>query len=184
MAIARTRSGWGASRDNIMAQLIAERMTGQPQESFTNAAMRWGTETEPQARAMYEIERGVDVVEVGLYRHQTIAGTHASPDGLVGDDGLVEIKCPNTATHIDTLLSQSIDGKYITQMQWQMACAGRAWCDFVSFDSRMPADLQMWVRRVERDDKVISDLEELVAGFIRELENKLARLESLRMAME
>jgi putative phage-type endonuclease len=184
MAIARTKTGWGASRDNVMAQLIAERMTGQPQESFTNAAMRWGTETEPQARAMYEIERGVDVVEVGLYRHPTIAGTHASPDGLVGDDGLVEIKCPNTATHIDTLLSQSIDGKYITQMQWQMACAGRAWCDFVSFDSRMPADLQMWVRRVERDDKVISDLEELVAGFIRELENKLARLESLRMAME
>ena len=180
MAIARTKTGYGASRDNIMAQLIAERMTGQPQEGFSSAAMRWGTETEPQARAMFEIEMGVEVVEVGLYTHPTIAGTHASPDGLIGDDGLTEIKCPNTSTHIDTLLSQSIDGKYITQMLWQLACTGRAWCSFVSFDPRMPADLQLWHKRIERDDKRIAELEQQVADFIGELEAKLARLEALR----
>ena len=113
-------------------------------------------------------------------RHPTIQGTHASPDGLVGDDGMVEIKAPNTSTHIDTLLTQTIDGKYVVQMQWQMACAGRAWVDFISFDPRMPADLQMWVRRVERDDARIAELEQLVSDFLGELEDKLARLEALR----
>lgn len=180
MAIARTKSGWGASRDNIMAQLIAERMTGKPTETFVNDAMRWGTATEPQARSMFALEMGVDVVECGLYRHPTIAGTHASPDGLIGDDGLLEIKSPNTATHIATLLSDSIDGKYITQVNWQIAVTGRRWATICSFDPRMPAELQMWTKRIDRDDAAIKDLEQLVADFIGELEAKLAKLEALR----
>ena len=179
-AIARTKTGWGASRANVMATLIAERMTGTTSESYSNAAMRWGIDTEPQARAMYELYSGWDVVEVGIFKHPAISWTHASPDGVIGDYGLVEIKAPNTATHIDTLLTQSIDGRYITQMQWQMACSGAHWCDFVSFDPRMPEELQLWVRRVERDVNRIGELEDMVATFLAELDAKLARLQMLR----
>ncbi len=179
-AIAKTKTGWGASRANIMATLIAERLTGRPADTYQSPAMRWGTDVEPQARAMYELETGLTVVECGLYRHPRIAGTHASPDGLVVDDGLIEIKCPNTATHIDTILTETIDGRYITQMQWQMAVTGRVWCDFCSFDPRMPEDLQIWIKRVPRDDFVIAELEEIVAGFLRELAHKEQRLRALR----
>ncbi len=179
-AIARTKTGWGASRANLAARLVAERMTGQPQDSYSNAAMQWGVETEPQARAMYQLETGSEVTEIGLIVHPSIVGTHASPDGLVGDAGLVEIKCPNTATHIDTLLARTVPGKYITQMQWQMACSGRQWCDFVSFDPRMPSDLQLWVCRVERDDERIAELESLVSEFLAEVADIISRLEALR----
>ena len=134
--IAKTKTGYSTSRDNYMAQLICERMTGQKGESFTNAAMQWGTDQEPFARAAYELKMGVMVDETGLVDHPTIPMAGASPDGLVGEDGLVEIKCPNTATHIDTLLTQTVPAKYITQMQFQMACTGRQWCDFVSFDPK------------------------------------------------
>lgn len=181
-AIARTRSGWGASRSNVMATLIAERLTGRPADTFQSAAMRWGNEVEPQARAAYELYAGVDVTECGLYRHPEIAGTHASPDGLIGDDGLLEIKSPNTATHIETLINGTIAAGYITQMNWQMACTGRQWVDFVSFDPRMPDDLQLWTKRIERDDQVIADLERMVAEFIAELEAKLQRLRAMRSA--
>lgn len=175
-AIARTKSGWGASRKNLAAELVVERLTGVPAQSYTNDAMRWGTETEPQARDAYCFYRDVDVMEVGLIRHPYIKGTHASPDGLVGDDGLLEIKCPSSATHIETLLTKSIADKYVVQMQWQLACTGRAWCDFVSFDPRMPEDLRLFVRRVERDDKRIAELEALVREFLREVDDTLAAL--------
>ena len=150
--VAKTRTGWGASRFNLAARIVCERLTGTPQESYTNAAMQWGHDTEPQARAMYEFMRDVAVQQVGLVLHPSINKSHASPDGIVGDDGLIEIKCPNTATHIETLLSEDVEGKYVKQMQWQMACCGRAWCDFVSFDPRLPAEMQMFVQRVARDD--------------------------------
>ena len=182
--IAKTKVGWGASRGNYMAELIAERLTGQPAQSYTNAAMQWGTETEPQARAAYEFFRDATVVQVGLVPHPTIPMTAASPDGLVGDDGLVEIKCPNTATHIDTLLGQSVPGKYGTQMQWQMACTCRQWCDFVSFDPRMPAHLSLFVKRVFRDDKAIAELESAVTEFLAELDGKVKELESLKPSDE
>lgn len=180
--MATTKSGWGASRANLMARLIAERLTGEPVETYQNDAMRWGTATEPQARAMYAFMRDAEVAEIGLVRHPTIAGAHASPDGLVGEDGLVEIKCPNTATHIETLLSQSIADKYVKQMQFQMACTGRAWCDFLSFDPRMPGDLQTFIHRVKRDDAMIAEIEDAVRGFILEMEAKLRRLTALRSA--
>lgn len=177
--IARTKTGYGASRANYMAQLIAERLTGQVAQSFTNAAMQWGTEKEPDARRAYSFLADVDVVEVGFVIHPTISMSGASPDGLVGDDGLVEIKCPNTATHIDTLLGQTVPAKYVTQMQWQMACTGRDWCDFVSFDPRMPADMQLWLQRVERDDETILHLENEVSAFLAELDCKVSDLTRL-----
>jgi putative phage-type endonuclease len=176
--IAKTKTGWGASRANYAADLVAERLTGATAEKYSNAAMAWGTETEPQARSMYEFMRDCDVVEVGTVLHPTIDMSCASPDGLVGDEGLVEIKCPNTATHIDTLLGDAIAGKYITQMQWQMACTGRKWCDFVSFDPRMPGDMQILVSRVARDDAMIADLEKHVIAFIAEVDETIRALEA------
>ena len=178
--IAKTKTGYSASRDNYMAQLVCERLTGQKGESFTNAAMQHGTETEPLARAAYEALHDVLVDEVGFVPHPTIEMAGASPDGLVGDDGLIEIKCPNTATHIETLLSQSVPGKYNTQMQFQMACTGRQWCDFVSFDNRLPEELQLFVKRVPRDNMYIRLMEEEIVKFLNELDIKIAQLMEIK----
>jgi len=174
--IARTKTGWGSSRANYMAELIAERMTGVPGDQYVNAAMKWGIETEAEARAAYAFYVDVDVVEIGFVEHPTIAMTGASPDGFVGDDGLVEFKCPNTATHIDTLLGEPIASKYLAQMQWQMACTTRTWCDWVSYDPRLPASMRLFVQRVNRDDAMIADLEKLIPDFLVELDQKIAAL--------
>ena len=174
--IAKTKTGYSATRDNYMAQLVCERLTGQKGESFTNAAMQWGTETEPLARISYEVAQNVLVDEVGFVPHPTIEMAGASPDGLVNDDGLLEIKCPNTATHIETLLSQTVPGKYNTQMQFQMACTGRQWCDFVSFDNRLPAELQLFVKRVPRDNVFIRLIEGEIVQFLAELDDKINKL--------
>ena len=167
--MATTKTGASASRKNYMAQLLTERLTGQKADSYSNAAMQWGVDTEPQARAMYELETGRDVVEVGFIDHPVIAMSGASPDGLVGEAGLVEIKCPNTATHIETLRGAAIDKKYVLQTQWQMACTGRQWCDFVSFDPRLPSAMQLYVARVERDATLIAAMESEVASFLAEI---------------
>ena len=174
--IAKTKSGYSTSRDNYMAQLICERLTNQKSESFTNAAIVHGVETEPLARAAYEAFTDVLVDEVGFVPHPSIQMAGASPDGLVGDDGLIEIKCPNTATHIETLLSQTVPGKYFTQMQFQLACTGREWCDFVSFDNRLPPELQMFVKRVPRDEVYIRLIEAEIVQFIAELDDKINKL--------
>jgi putative phage-type endonuclease len=174
--IAKTKTGYSASRDNYMAQLICERLTGQQGESFTNAAMQHGTDTEPLARSAYENARNLLVKEVGFINHPRIEMAGASPDGLVAEDGLVEIKCPNTATHIDTLLSGKVPTKYITQMQWQMLCCQRKWCDFVSFDNRLPEHLQLFVQEVEFDPEYAAMLEKEVVLFLTELDNKVAKL--------
>jgi len=174
--IAKTKTGYSASRDNYMAQLVCERLTGQKGESFTNAAMQHGTDTEPLARAAYEALHDVLVDEVGFVPHPTIEMAGASPDGMVGEDGLIEIKCPNTATHIDTLLSQTVPGKYNTQMQFQMACTGRQWCDFVSFDNRLPEELQLFVTRVPRDEVFIRLIEAEIVQFLAELDDKINKL--------
>lgn len=178
--IATTKTGYAASRANYMAELALEILTGQRQEGFTNAAMQWGTATEPMARAAYESARNVFVVEVGLIDHPNIDMAGASPDGLVGDVGLLEIKCPNSATHIQTLRSRAPDGKYITQMQWQMACTERHWCDFVSFDPRMPDGLQLYIQRIDRDSKVIEQLEAEVKKFRKELDSLVAELMQMK----
>jgi putative phage-type endonuclease len=177
--IAKTKSGYGASRANLMADLICERLTGQPASTFTNAHMEWGTEQEPHARAAYSARTGELVEEVGFINHPRIANSGASPDGLVGDDGLVEFKCPATSTMLDTLLAGEVPSKYIPQMQWQMACTGRKWCDFCSYDPRLPEHLRMFVKRVERDDDYIKMLEGEVTVFLAELEEKLSKLQEL-----
>jgi putative phage-type endonuclease len=177
--IAKTKSGYSASRANYMAELICERMTGVVGDSYQSPAMAWGIATEPLARAAYEAEAGGLVEETGFIPHATILNSGASPDGLVGPDGLVEIKCPNTATHIETLLGEAIPAKYITQMQWQMACTGRKWCDFVSYDPRMPEHMQFFCKRVNRDDTMIASLELEVKSFLQELEQKINKLNNL-----
>lgn len=174
--MARTKSGWGAGRDNYMAELIAERLTGQPAEKFQSAAMKWGSETEAQAKAAYEFYGGEVIENIGFVGHPRIAMSGASPDGLVGDRGLIEIKCPNTATHISTLLGAVIDNRYRMQMQWQMACTGRLWCDFVSFDPRMPEDMRCHVQHVPRDNDVIAELELEIPLFLAEVAFKVDRL--------
>lgn len=173
---AQTKSGWGASRANYMAELLCERLTGETADRFTNAAMQWGKDAEPQARAAYEFISGNAVAEVGFIDHPTIDMAGASPDGLVGDDGMLEIKCPNTATHIETLLTEAVPAKYRKQMLWQLACAGRAWCDFVSFDPRLPGDMQLFVTRIIPEDGEIEVMEKDVADFIAELDAKIASL--------
>lgn len=168
--IAKTKTGYSTSRENYMAQLVCERMTGVVVESYTNAAMAHGTETEPLARAAYEALKDVLVDEVAFINHPTIANSGASPDGMIGEDGLLEIKCPNTATHLETLRTKKVPTKYNTQMQWQMASTGRKWCDFVSFDNRLPEHLQLFVARVKRDEAYIAELEQEVSKFIKELD--------------
>jgi len=178
--IAKTKTGYSTSRDNYMAQLICERMTGTQAESFTNAAMQWGTETEPLARAAYEAHKDVLVDEVGMITHPYISMAGASPDGVVGDEGVLEIKCPQTSTHFETLLKGEMPSKYIPQVQWQMACTSRKWCDFVSFDPRVDDGLKLFVTRINRDSEYIKMLEDEVMKFLRELEIKLNKLNDLK----
>lgn len=180
--VAKTKSGYSASRANYMAQLLVERLTGQQAESYVNGAMQHGIDTEPQARAAYCFETDYNVAEVGFIDHPTVAMSGASPDGFVGDDGLLEIKCPNTATHIDTLLGSNPADKYIKQMQWQMACTGKKWCDFVSYDPRLPADLQLHIARVNRDEVLIAELEKEIILFLTEVDQKLKQLTEERKA--
>ncbi len=175
---ARTKTGWGASRKNYMAELVAERLTGARAEGFTNAAMQWGTDMEPEARIAYEFYRDATVSEVGFVPHPSIAETGASPDGLVDAAGLLEIKCPNTATHIDTLRGGSLPEKYFLQIQWQLACTGRDWCDFVSYDPRLPESMRLFVDRVKRDDAAISTIEKDVSEFLTELREIVRDLRS------
>ncbi len=174
--VARTKTGWGASRANYMAELLVERLTGFPAPAYRSAAMQNGTDTEPLARAVYSFMQDVEVEETGFVLHPTIGMAGASPDGLVGADGLAEFKCPNTATHIDTLLSGKVAESYRTQMLWQMACTGRQWCDFVSFDPRVPESMQLFVRRIPRDADAIATLERDVTDFLTELDGKIAAL--------
>lgn len=178
-AIARTKTGWGATRANVMAAIILERITGKAADNYVSPAMEWGSRVEPDARAAYEFQNNCDVQLVGLIRHPAIAGSHASPDGLVGHDGLIEVKCPNSATHLDTLLGQSVPGKYNVQMQWQMAVTGRQWCDWISYDPRFAPHLQLYVHRVNRDDKLIGELETMVSDFLQEVETKIAALDKI-----
>ena len=172
----------GMGRETYMTYLIAEVLTTERASSFTNTAMEWGTATEPYARQAYEALNNLWVEEIGFAQHPTIERAGASPDGLVGDDGLIEIKCPNTATHLDTLIDKTVPKKYINQMQCQMACTGRKWCDFVSFDNRLPEDLQIFVLRVERDDKHIAEMEIAITKFLAEMQEKIDKLTKSKVA--
>ena len=179
--IATTKTGYSASRANYEAQLICEILTGKPAESYSNAAMQWGTETEPLARAQYELKTGEMVNQVGFVVHPMIEQAGASPDGLVGSEGLIEIKCPNTSTHLDTLLAQKVPSKYITQMTWQMVCTGRKWCDFVSYDPRLPENLQLFVQRIELDEDYAKKLQNEVVMFLVEVNEKVEKLRKINV---
>jgi putative phage-type endonuclease len=158
------------TRANYLAQLLCERLTGRPTEGYTSEAMQHGTDNEPIAINAYEMLQDVIVTPIGFVDHPNIAMSGASPDGLVGDEGLIEVKCPNSATHLATLKGADIDSRYMKQMQWQMACTGRAWCDFVSFDPRMPDHMQLHVQHVRRDDEMIGQIEAAVLTFLAELD--------------
>ncbi len=177
--LARTKTGWGASRKNYRAELVAERLTGREAEHFISAAMRWGTDTEPAARAAYEFFYDREVTECGYVVHPSIANAGGTPDGLVGDDGMIEIKCPLTATHLETLQGGEIPGDHVSQMIFQMACTGRQWVDWISFDPRLPDDqpeLQMIVRRIHRDAGTINLCEQVVIKFIQEVDEIVNKL--------
>lgn len=174
--IAKTKAGYGAGRANYMTELLLERLTGCKAESYTNAAMLWGTDNEPLARRCYEFMYDVDVEQVGIIDHPTISMSAASPDGLVGSDGMLEIKCPTSTTHIELLQGKKVPEKYKPQMAWQMACAGRKWCDFVSYDPRMPAHLQLFCVRYYRESALIIDLEREVQEFLVDLNVRVEQL--------
>lgn len=174
--LSKGKSGESASRKNYRTELLVQRLTGQPGESFTNAAMEWGTATEPLARIAYEAEMGVFVNQVAFIDHPSIVQFGCSPDGLVAQDGLIEIKCGNTATHIDWMLDGKPPTKHIPQMQCQMAVTGRQWCDFVSFDPRLPDDLQLFVVRLERDQEYIEAMEAEVKKFLSEVDEMFTKL--------
>ena len=180
--VAKTKTGVSASRKNYLAQLVVERFTGIPEASELAAvskAVQWGIDVEPEARAAYEARTGDFVKEEAFCQHPTITMSGASPDGLVGDDGLLEIKCPNTATHIEYLLSGKPPSEYLAQMAWQLACSGRKWVDFVSYDPRMPEQHRLFIVRYMRDDKYISELEAEVIKFLAEVDEMVKKLEEL-----
>lgn len=173
--LAAIKVGEAAARRNYKAQLVCERMTGVPAEAFESAAMKWGTEQEPFARMAYEAKTGEIVEETGFIAHpEMMAG--ASPDGLIGTDGGFECKCPNTATHIDTLL-KGMPAEHLPQVQGCMWITGRKWWDFVSYDPRLPERLQLYVQRVERDNDYIATLEVSVSRFLIEVDELVSQLE-------
>lgn len=177
--MARTKSGWGASRATYMGQLVAERLTGNVAESYQSPAMAFGSATEAEARSTYEFYNDCVVTPVDFVPHPTIPMSGASPDGLLGTEGVLETKCPNTSTHIETLLGQAVPGKYVWQIQWQLACTGRKWADFVSYDPRMSEEMRLFVRRVERDDEMIAEASKQVIAFLEEVDEKVAKLKRL-----
>lgn len=178
--VAKTKkSEYSVSRWHYLLEKAMERLTGNSADKYTTASMRWGTAMEDDARAAYESATGVLVTQVGMIPHPRIAMAGASPDSLVGDDGLLEIKCPNSAKHIGTLRIKKPSGEYVTQMQWQLACTGRAWCDFVSYDPRMPDGLDLFVMRINRDDAMIAMLETEVEAFLAEVDALVVELQEM-----
>ena len=170
-----------AAYRDYQAQIVAELLTGKPQGSdFTNAAMEFGTENEPFARSAYEVFTGFTVDEVGLVLHPTIDRAGASPDGLVGSDGLVEIKAPKMSTHLSYICAGVVPTKYKNQMLFQMICAERAWCDFVSFRPDLPEHLQLFVIRFQRDEAKIKELTTAVNLFLAQVDEMLTKLKGIK----
>ena len=167
--LAKTKSGVSASRGNYLIKLALQRITGEIEDGFTSDAMQWGIDNEAQARVAYEITSGNFVDQVGFVEHPSINWFGCSPDGLVSNNGLVEIKCPNSATHWSYIRAGEPPTKYYIQMQAQMACTEREWCDFVSFDPRMPDRSKLFIKRVMREDDYIAEMEAEVKKFLDEV---------------
>ena len=168
------------TRAKFLDQLVTERLTRDIQEGYTNEAMQRGTELEPIARAAYCFATSSDVSEIGFVNHPVFFHAGASPDGLVGEDGMVEIKCPNSNTHIEYILTGKPPARYVPQMAWQLACTGRKWVDFVSYDDRLEDESKhLFIVRYERDDEYIAEIEEAVRQFLLEVEAKVSKFKSL-----
>jgi putative phage-type endonuclease len=177
--LAKGKSGEAATREDYRTELVVQRLTNEPGESFTNAAIEHGINTEPMARIAYEAHANVFVEQIAFVDHPTIEWFGCSPDGLVGETGLLEIKCPASKTHIKYLLGGKPPAKYVPQMQCQMAVTGREWCDFVSYDPRLPEDLQLFVVRLERDVSYIMAMEEEVSKFLGEVSEMYSKLKEI-----
>lgn len=175
-ARAKNGSGWLKPRGDYMMELVSERLTGQPTDFYVSPAMQWGTAQEPAARQAYSRATGREISSLAFLDHPRIQMSGASPDGLVGTDGLVEIKCPNTVNHLALLESKTVPADYLKQIMWQLACTERQWCDFVSFDPRVPDASRLMVVRVTRDDKMIAELESQVVAFLAEVDAKVKGL--------
>jgi hypothetical protein len=156
--------------------LVTERLTGKDPEPYTNEYIEWGIEQEPKAREAYMAKTGLVVEEVGFVDHPILPMAGASPDGLIVPDGLIEIKCPTTATHIATLLGGDLNEKHRLQMLWQMACTGRKYCDYVSYDPRLPEEMQLFIQRVELDEEELTEIEKDVKIFLDEVDETVRAL--------
>jgi len=177
--LATLKTGEAASRKNYRMELVCERLTGLKAEGYTNSHMERGNTLEPFARSSYEAIKGVFVTEVGFIQHPFILMSGASPDGIVGELGLIEIKCPTPSNHIETVLSKKSPAKYFNQMQWQMACTNREFVDFVSYCPEVGQGLDLFITRVERDDKYIAETEEAVNAFLEEVDSLTKQLKEL-----
>ena len=176
--LSKIKSGESASRRNYKIQLVSERLTGEKQESYINQAMQDGIDREVFARDRYVQQFG-EVEEVGFVNHPTLEAG-ASPDGMVGDDGLLEIKCPMGTTHTETLMTQEVPSKYIPQIQFQLRCTGRKWCDFVSYNPMFPEHLQVFVKRVEADEVYQMELDKEIEVFLLEVQTIIDRLKEIK----
>ena len=178
--LATIKSGEAASRKNYKLQLVTERLTNKKTDSYTNQAMQDGIDREPMAREIYEKLKEVKVEEIGFVQHPEIKMAGASPDGLVGDDGIIEIKCPIETTHTTNLLERKLPSKYKPQVQFQLATTGRKWCDFISYNPNFEPRLQLIVIRVERDDEYIEMLEFEITNFLNEVEEMINQLQGIK----
>jgi len=166
--------GQGKTRRSYMLRVAAERLTGEKQETYCNGAMEWGTEHEPEARAYYEQINNTLIQQVGFVKFNDFIG--CSPDGLVDEDGLLEIKCPHTTTHLETVLSNEIPTGYVSQIQGQLWITGRQWCDFVSFDPRVQGG-PFWCKRVFRNEEYINNLQTEINLFADQLNDLVKQFE-------
>jgi putative phage-type endonuclease len=176
--LAKIKSGESASRRNYKIQLVSERLTGERQETYINQAMQDGIDREFYARERYVQQYG-EVEEVGFIQHPTLEAG-ASPDGMVGTDGILEIKCPMGSTHTETLMTQEVPNKYVPQIQFQLLVTGRKWCDFVSYNPMFPENLQLFVKRVEADPVYQKELESEVKQFLSEVDDVINKLKEIK----
>lgn len=178
--LAKTKTGVSASRQNYLIELALQRATGKIEPSYTNEAMQWGIDNEAQARVAYEVKSNQFVDQVPFIDHSNIDDFGCSPDGLVNSDGLVEIKCPNSSTHWQYLKENAPPIKYYIQMQAQMACTNAEWCDFVSFDPRMPERSQLLIVRVQREQEFIDAMEKEVKQFLIEVDKEVLLMKGIK----
>lgn len=176
LAKLKRKEGMAQARHDYLLEVAIGRLTGLNPETYVSPAMQWGIENEPLARGAYQIATDREVQEIGFAIHPRIKWFGSSPDGLVDEDGCLEVKCPNANTHLEYILADQVPLEYAPQMLAHMACTERKWCDFASYHPRLPKNLQLFVKRFERDDKLIAGMELEVEQFLSEVEELLGRL--------